>query len=109
MEVVKQYGDFNKAEIFNLMQGNGVLLKNVDEGAIIDIDRLVIIRDDSKETPKDIMHVQTVDGNIYSTESPTVQATILSAIDFMETHKLKFSLYRQQSKAGRTFMNVKLI
>lgn len=109
MEVLSQYGDFSKAEIFNLMQGNGVLLKNVDDGTIIDIDRLIIIRDDSKEAAKDIMHIQTTDGNIYSTESPTVQATIAAAISFMETHNLKFSLYRQQSKAGRTFMNVKLI
>ena len=113
MEIKKQYGDFTKQEIFNLSQGTGELLKNQPDGLILDIDRLVILTD-TKEIrgevkEKDIMHIITTEGTIYSTESPTVQSTILQAIDFMETHNLKFSLFRSESKSGRVFMNVSLI
>lgn len=113
MEIKKQYGDFTKQEIFNLSQGTGELLKNQPDGLILDIDRLVILTD-TKEIrgevkEKDIMHIITKEGQIYSTESPTVQSTILQAIDFMETHNLKFSLFRSESKSGRVFMNVSLV
>lgn len=110
MEIIKQYGDFTKQELFNLSQGNTQLLKSVPDGTMINIDRMVILRVESGDgKEKEIMHIQTVDGNIYSTESPTVQTTINMAINFMETHKLTFELYRSTSKAGRQFMNVRLV
>lgn len=114
MQIVKQYGEFTKPEIFNLTKGAGQLLKNVESGKIIDIDRLVIIRDD-KVSPdgeiktSDIMHIIAADGSVYTTESPTFQRTVLDAVEFMETEKLKFELVREKSKAGRTYMDAKLI
>lgn len=111
MEIIKQYGDFTKQEIFNLTQGGGQLLKNADDGTILEIERIIVIKDDTQpdKDPKEIMHIQTTEGTFYTTESPTVQTTINLAINFMETHKLKFQLYRSQSKAGRTYMNVRLV
>lgn len=114
MQIVKQYGEFSKAEIFNLTKGSGTLLKNVEAGTVIEIDKLVVIQDDKVSRDgeiktSDIMHIIATDGKVYSTESPTFESTVLEAVDFMETHKLKFELVRQKSKAGRTFMDAKLI
>ena len=114
MKIVVQYGDFTKAEIFNLTKGSGTLLKNVDEGTVIEIDKLVVIQDDKvtkdgEVKTTDIMHIIAKDGNTYSTESPTFQRTVLDAVEFMETEQLTFELVRQKSKAGRVFMDAKLI
>lgn len=114
MKIVVQYGDFTKAEIFNLTKGAGTLLKNVEDGKIIDIEKLVVIQDDklSKDgeiKTTDIMHIVAKDGVTYSTESPTFQKTVLDAVEFMETEQLTFELVRQKSKAGRVFMDAKLI
>lgn len=114
MQIVKQYGEFSKAEIFNLTKGSGTLLKNVEAGTVIEIEKLVVIQDDKVSRDgeiktSDIMHIIATDGKVYSTESPTFESTVLEAVDFMETHKLKFELVRKKSKAGRTFMDAKLI
>lgn len=114
MKIVVQYGDFTKQEIFNLTKGEGTLLKNVEDGKIIDIEKLVVIQDDKvtkdgEVKTSDIMHIISKDGNTYSTESPTFQKTVLDAVEFMETEQLTFELVRQKSKAGRVFMDAKLI
>ena len=110
MEIVKTYGEWDKTELFNASEGAGELLKDQADGLLLDIKKLCIIRD-TKEDGKtvDIMHIQTKEGALYSTSSPTMQKTVLKAIEFMETHELKFALFRSMSKAGRTFLNVKLV
>lgn len=114
MQILNQYGDFTKAEIFNVGTKGGRLLKNEQDGLVMDVDRLLVIMDKSttkegEEKAKEIMHIFTTDGAIYTTESPTLQETLLSAVDFMETHKLKFVLRKKRSKNNREFMDVDII
>lgn len=109
MEIIKTFGDWQKKDLFNASEGAGELLKDQADGLILDIDKVCVIRD-TKEDGKavDIMHILTKEGTLYSTSSPTLQKTVLNAVDFMETHNLRFVLFRSMSKAGRTFINVRL-
>lgn len=114
MEILNQYGVFTKTEIFNACMKGGELLKNQPAGLIMDVDRLVVVMDkktsaDGTERVNQIMHIFTTSGDVYTTESPTLQETVLKAVDFMETHKLKFVLQKKRSKNNREFMDVDLI
>lgn len=114
MEILNQYGEFSKIEIFNTGMKGGNFLKDEQDGLIIDVDKLLVILDksttkDGEKTVKEIMHIFTTDSAIYTTESPTLQETLLDAIDFMGTHKLKFVLRKKRSKNDREFMDVDLV
>lgn len=114
MEILNQYGDFSKSEIFNVSKKGGRLLKDEQAGLIMEVERLLVVMDkktaaDGTESTKSIMHIFTKSGDVYTTESPTLQETLLSAVDFMGTHELKFVLQKKRSKNNREFMDVDLI
>ena len=114
MEILNQYGEFTKSEIFNTCKKGGRLLKNEQDGLVMDVDRLLVVMDtkqngDGTTKVHQIMHIFTKGGDMYTTESPTLQETLLAAVDFMETHKLKFVLRKRRSKNNREFMDVDLI
>lgn len=114
MEILNQYGDFTKAEIFNTSKKGGQLLKNESDGLVMDVDRLLVVMDTKQQADgtvktNQIMHIFTKSGGVYTTESPTLQETLLAAVDFMETHNLKFVLRKKRSKNNREFMDVDLI
>lgn len=115
MEIVKKYGPVTKAQLFNMSRGNGcTLLKNVETGTQFEVRAAVIMHDD-KKTPegeirtKEILHILTTTGEIYTTESPTVIDTFKAAVDTMETHELSFELFRGKSKSGRNYMDLTLL
>lgn len=116
MEIKKKYGPLTKAQLFNMSKGIAcTLLKNVPEGTIFNAKSGVIMKDtkvdirtgEAKE--KDILHILTDSGEIYTTESPTVIDTYTMAVEFMESCELQFKLIRQKSKNGRTFMDLELL
>ena len=114
MEILNQYGEFSKAEIFNTSKKGGQLLKNESDGLVMDVDRLLVVMDTKQQADgtvktNQIMHIFTKSGDVYTTESPTLQETLLAAVDFMETHNLKFVLRKKRSKNNREFMDVDLI
>lgn len=114
MEILNQYGDFTKTEIFNTCMKGGELLKNQQAGLVMDVDRLLVVMDkktsaDGTEKINQIMHIFTTSGDVFTTGSPTLQETVLKAVDFMETHNLKFVLQKKRSKNNREFMDVDLI
>ena len=112
MEIKKKYGEFTKAELFNISQGaNCTLLKNVEDNKDIIVEAAVIMIDETVNPEngeireKEILHLKTPDG-ILTTESPTVIRTFTSAADFMSDHHLDFVLMRGKSKNNRTFMDL---
>ena len=116
MEIKKKYGTLTKAQLFNMSKGLGcMLLKNVPEGTTFNVSSAVIMTDhkvdirtgETKE--KDILHILTDTGEIYTTESPTVIDTFTMAVEFMESVELQFKLVRQKSKNNRTFMDLELL
>lgn len=114
MQILNQYGDFTKQEIFNTVRKGGRLLKNEDPGLVMDVARLLVINDkktgaDGTEKVSQIMHIFTKEGDVYTTESPTLQETLLEAVDYMGTHELKFVLLKKRSKNNREFMDVDLL
>lgn len=116
MEIKKKWGNITKAMLFNMSKGNGcTLLKNVDEGTQFKCAAACIMTDNKgldietgKEKTKDILHIVTTDGAIYTTESPTVIGTFTDACTFMEDHELEFTLFRAKSKNGRQYMDLRL-
>lgn len=114
MKVKKQFGEFDKKEVFNLNKSGGTLLKNIPDGTEFKVDRAIIITDEYADKAtgevkeKDILHIICGD-EAYSTESPTVMETFENAVEYMETVNLKFRLIRQSSKNGRVFMDFDLI
>lgn len=114
MQILNQYGEFTKQEIFNTAKKGGRLLKNEEAGLVMDVARLLVINDkktsaDGTEKVSQIMHIFTKEGDVYTTESPTLQETLLDAVDYMGTHELKFVLLKKKSKNNREFMDVDLI
>lgn len=116
MEIKEKFGALTKAQLFNMSKGIGcTLLKNVEEGTEFEAKAAVIMTDWKKDiktgdpVPKDILHIFTTTGEIYTTESPTVIDTFTMAAEYMETVNLRFRLTRQKSKNGRTFMDLELL
>lgn len=115
MQVKEKYGEFGKVELFNISKGNGCrLMKDVPDGEIMHVTAAVIMVDETVDKgtgetkEKEILHLKT-DNGVYTTESPTVRATFLGAVQFMETHELTFRLMREQSKQGRRYMDLELV
>ena len=115
MQVKEKYGEFGKAELFNISKGNGCqLMKNVPDGEIMQVTAAVIMVDETVDRgtgetrEKEILHLKTTNG-VYTTESPTVRNTFLAAVQFMETYELTFRLMRGQSKQGRPYMDLELV
>ena len=75
----------------------------------------VILTDEStdietgEKKEKNILHIRTASGDVFTTESPTVIRTLGDAVVFMETHELTFRLIRGTSKNGRVFMDLELL
>ena len=116
MEIKEKFGPLTKAQLFNMSKGiNCTLLKNVEDNTEFDVRSAVIMTDvkldvhTGEPKAKDILHILTPDGEIYTTESPTVIETFTMAAEYMETVNLRFRLTRQKSKNGRTFMDLELL
>lgn len=116
MQVKQKIGNFTKGEMFNYSKGVGcTLMKKVPDSTEFDVSGIIIMTDEqiNPETgetrEKDILHIRCADGQVLTTESPTVISTLLDAISFMETHELRFRLMRQTSKNGRQFMDLELL
>lgn len=116
MEIKQKMGAVTKAQLFNMSKGTGcTLLKNVPDGTTFKSKAAVVMTDHKKSiqtgetVEKDILHIVTEGGEIYTTESPTVLETFSTACDFMQSCNLEFKLIRQKSKAGRIFMDLELL
>ena len=106
-----QSRELEKKELFKLANDNHLLMKNLQDGSIVNVsDYVRYTTDDGKEvavfynTDMETGEVVTI-----ATSSPTVIKTAESAFHFMETYNLQFKLTRSQSKAGRTYMNFELV
>ena len=116
MEIKQKMGSVSKAQLFNMSKGTGcTLLKNVEEGTVFKVKSAVIMTDYKRSVTtgepveKDILHIVTESGEIYTTESPTVIETFRTAYDFMQRVDLEYKLIRQKSKNGRLFMDLELL
>lgn len=116
MEIKEKFGPLTKAQLFNMSKGiNCTLLKNVGDNTEFEVRSAVIMTDfkldvhTGEPKTKDILHILTTTGEIYTTESPTVIETFSMAVEYMETVELRFRLTRQKSKNGRTFMDLELL
>ena len=116
MKVKEKYGNFTKGEMFNMSKGSGcTLMKKVPDNTEFEVEGVIIMTDEqvNPETgetrEKDILHIKCKDGQVLTTESPTIIQTMMDAISFMETHFLKFRLTRATSKNGRQFMDLELL
>lgn len=115
MEIKQKFGEFTKAELFNLSKGIGTRqMKDVEDGKLLEVVGAVILTDKSvnPETgevkEKDILHLKCKDG-VYTTESPYITSTFCAAADFMQDWQLSFILLRGKSKNGRQFMDLELV
>lgn len=116
MKVKEKIGAFTKGEMFNLSKGVGcTLMKKVADATEFDVTGYIIMTDEqvNPETgetkEKDILHIRCADGQVLTTESPTIIRTLCDAVEFMETCELKFKLIRATSKNGRQFMDLELL
>lgn len=116
MKVKEKYGAFTKGEMFNLSKGVGcTLMKKVPDGTEFDVTGFIIMTDEQanietgETKEKDILHIRCADGQVLTTESPTIIRTLMDAVEFMETCLLKFKLIRATSKNGRQFMDLELL
>lgn len=116
MQIKEKFGQLTKAQLFNMSKGiNCILLKNVGDNTEFEVRSAVIMTDvkldvhTGEPKAKDILHILTTSGEIYTTESPTVIETFSMAVEYMETVELRFRLTRQKSKNGRTFMDLELL
>ena len=111
MKIERQSREFNKKELFKMVNDNHLLMKNLPDDSIVNVtDYVRYTTDDEKEVAV-FYHTNTETGELVTlaTSSPTVIKTAESAFDFMETYNLQFKLTRSQSKAGRTYMNFELV
>lgn len=111
MRIELQSREFDKKEMFKMVNDNHLLMKNLPDDTIVNVtDYVRYTADDGKEvaifyhTNDETSEVVTI-----ATSSPTVIRTAESAYDFMGTYNLQFRLKRSQSKAGRTYMNFELV
>lgn len=110
MRIERQSREFDKKEMFKMVNGNHLLMKNLPDDTIVNVTDYVRYTADDKEVAV-FYHTNIETGEVVTiaTSSPTVIKTAESAYDFMETYNLQFKLTRSQSKTGRTYMNFELI
>lgn len=111
MRIERQSREFDKKEMFKMVNDNHLLMKNLPDDTIVNItDYVRYTTDDNKEVAI-FYHTNIETGEIVTiaTASPTVIKTAESAYDFMDTYNLQFKLTRSQSKSGRTYMNFALV
>lgn len=111
MRIERQSREFDKKEMFKIINDNHLLLKNLPDDTTVNVtDYVRYTTDDNKEVAV-FYHTNIETGEIVTiaTSSPTVIKTAENAYDFMDTYNLQFKLTRSQSKAGRTFMNFELV
>lgn len=111
MRIELQSREFDKKEMFKMVNGKHLLMKNLPDDTIVNVtDYVRYATDDDKEVAI-FYHTDTETGEVVTiaTSSPTVIATAESAFHFMDTYNLQFKLTRSQSKAGRTYMNFELV
>ena len=111
MRIERQSREFDKKEMFKMVNDNHLLMKNLPDDTIVNVtDYVRYTTDDNKEVAV-FYHTNIETGEVatIATSSPTVIKTAESAYDFMETYNSQFKLTRSQSKAGRTYMNFELV
>ena len=111
MRIELQSREFDKKEMFKMVNDNHVLMKNLPDDTIINVTDYVRYKtDDGKEVAIFYRtNIETNEVETIATSSPTVIKTAESAFNFMGTYILQFKLTRSQSKAGRTYMNFELV
>ena len=110
MRIERQSREFDKKEIFKMVNDNHLLMKNLPDDTIVNVTDYVRYTTDDKEVAVFYnTNIETGEVSTIATSSPTVIKTAESAYDFMETYNLQFKLKRSQSKAGRTYMNFELV
>lgn len=111
MRIERQSREFDKKEMFKMLTGNHLLMKNLPDDTIVNVtDYARYATNDGKDVAI-FYHTNIETGEIVTiaTSSPTVIKTAENAYDFMGTYNLQFKLTRSQSKAGRTYMNFDLV
>lgn len=111
MRIELQSREFDKKEMFKMVNDSHLLMKNLPDDTIVNVtDYVRYTADDGKEVAI-FYHTNIETGEVVTiaTSSPTVIKTAESAFHFMDTYNLQFKLTRSQSKAGRTYMNFELV
>lgn len=111
MRIELQSREFDKKEMFKMVNDSHLLMKNLPDDTIVNVtDYVHYTADDGKEVAI-FYHTNIETGEVVTiaTSSPTVIKTAESAFHFMDTYNLQFKLRRSQSKAGRTYMNFELV
>lgn len=110
MRIERQSREFDKKEMFKMVNDSHLLMKNLPDDTIINVTDYVRYTIDDKEVAVFYhRNIETGEVVTIATSSPTVIKTAENAYDFMETYNLQFKLTRSQSKAGRTYMNFELV
>lgn len=110
MRIERQSREFDKKEMFKMVNDNHLLMKNLPDDTIVNVtDYVRYTADDTEVAVFYHTNIETGEVVTIATSSPTVIKTAESAYDFMGTYNLQFKLTRSQSKAGRTYMNFELI
>lgn len=112
MRIERQSREFDKKEMFKMVNDSHLLMKNLPDDTIVNVtDYVRYSTDDDDKEVAVFYHTNIETGEVVTiaTSSPTVIKTAESAYDFMETYNLQFKLTRSQSKAGRTYMNFELV
>lgn len=111
MKIELQSREFDKKEMFKMANDNHLLMKNLPDDTIINVTDYVRYTTDDGKKVAIFYHTNTETGEVVTiaTSSPTVIKTAESAFDFMENYNIQFKLTREQSKAGRTYMNFELV
>lgn len=111
MRIERQSREFDKKEMFKMVNDSHPLMKNLPDGTIVNVtDYVRYSTDDDKEVAV-FYHSNIETGEVVTiaTSSPTVIKTAENAYDFMGTYNLQFKLTRSESKTGRTYMNFELV
>lgn len=101
--------DMSKRDIYALTRGQSVSLKDVENGAGITPDVWALYTDVSKGNEVEILSVKDVDGNVFTTNSPTFKEEFAYIADLMSGEQYDIRVIKRESKAGRTYITCELV
>ena len=109
MEIIKSAGELNKKEIYALTRGKAQSLKDC-AGMVITPGKWMLYTDqNSKGEDVEILSIMDVDGEVYTTTSPTFKDEFDYIAGLMDGEDYQIEVYNGTSKSGRTFINCSLL
>lgn len=111
MEIITtNKANMSKRDVYALTRGQTISMKDVEDGAEINPDIWALYTDvNSKGDEVEILAIEDVCGNVFSTNSPTFKNEFLFITELMNDEQYGIRVIKRESKAGRTFITCELV